>query len=193
MVVAAITAATLLIKLATAPNVALQPATTVEKRVMLAVNATNLRRRSPAIAAARPATSLATALMLLDLGAAVLAAVPEATLAAVEVRNATNVEKSVTSLVTALKVAMAVEVIIKEAMVVDMEAAAVAPARLVTPVVAMDTCPVIALKARNATTVERSDTSHGIARQTRQQSVSATSASNPATSNRFARTSIACS
>ncbi|KAL8829929.1 MAG: hypothetical protein Q9191_001722 [Dirinaria sp. TL-2023a] len=145
--------ATLLIKLATAPNVALQPATTVEKRVI---------RRSPAIAAARPATSLvrklqsyrqstremlilldqATALMLLELGAAVLAAVPEVTLAAVEVRNATNVEKSVTSLVIALKVAMAVEVTIKAAMVVDMEAAAVAPARLVTPVVAMDTCPV---------------------------------------------------
>lgn len=188
---AATIVATLLIKLAIAPNGALRPATIVEKRVTSAVNATSPRRRSHAIAAEKRATSLATALMLPAVVAVALGAVPEATPAAAEARSATNAEKSVISLVIALKVAMAVEVTIKAAMVVVMEVAAVAAVRLVTPVVATDTCLVIALKARNATTVERSDISQGIVLQTRPRSVSATSASNPATSSPFARTSVA--
>ena len=84
------------------------------------------------------------------------------TLAVVVDKNATNVVKLVTSLATAMTVVVevtrvvAVEVAMVEAMAAVTAAVEEAVVKLATPVVDLDTCHVIAPKARSATTVSGS-------------------------------------
>lgn len=121
------------------------------------------RRRNPATVAARPATSLETALTqaLLELVALPGRPVPVDTLVAVEAvagRNVTNAARSATSLVTAPRVAGPTAEVMeaaKEVTEVEVEdtevlAKAVRPA---TPAGDMVTCHATVLKDRSATTV----------------------------------------
>lgn len=130
---------------------------------MSPANAPKRQNPSPATDAGKKVTSPANAQTKSPMVVAGVLAVAAADTLAAEDKNATNVVKLVTSLATATKVeeatrVVAVGVAMAEAMAavtaaVEEEEAVV---KLATPVVDLDTCHVIAPKARSATTVSNS-------------------------------------
>ncbi|KAI9880460.1 MAG: hypothetical protein M1830_002812 [Pleopsidium flavum] len=129
---------------------------------LAAANVPLLRKRSPATVAAKPDTSLATALTrpLPELVAPVVEQADTLVVVVVAVavaRSATSVARSVISHVTAPKAAALMVEVIK-ATRADMVVGMVVDAkvvRLATLAADMDTCRVTAHKGRNATTVAK--------------------------------------
>lgn len=117
-----------------------------------------LRRKNPAIAVERPATSHANALLLAELELEVQAGDTEA-VAEGEAKNAINAVKLVILHATAPREEDTVEGSAAEGAMVEATAELTAAVdvevanRPATLVAVMDTCPVIALKVKSATTV----------------------------------------
>jgi len=157
------------------------------------VNVPRDPRTRLAISAVSQATSLAIArtLLLRALDVEVVVEEEEDSKLVVDLKSATSAQRSVTSLVTAPRLADTV-VVVEDSVAtrvdmvvaladVEVEVVEELEARPATLVVDMDTCPVIAPRAKSATTVVKSDISPETVPPRPLPSELATSASSPVT------------